>query len=261
MKKVYYVYVYIDPRNDIIFYVGKGNGSRYKAHLRPSLLKAETTKNKIIKELMDEGMTPIIEKIKDYLTEQEALNYEQDLISEIGFENLTNQTTGGQGVSGKPSPNKGKKMPEEQRIKLSESRKGKNNPMFGKTRSKESIEQGRLKIIGNQHWLYGRTHTSKTKEKIRQTLTGRKLTDNQKRLRSDNMKEVWEKRKSEGSWTNKNKGKSNPSYKHIDDNTIQRMITAYTNNKNKIPMVLCKELNISWHKYKAVLIEHDEWKQ
>ena len=51
MKNNYYVYVYIDPRNNEEFYFGKGKGSRKNRHL---FEESDTEKAKIIEEIIKE---------------------------------------------------------------------------------------------------------------------------------------------------------------------------------------------------------------
>jgi glycerol-3-phosphate cytidylyltransferase-like family protein len=86
----YYVYVYIDPRNFEEFYYGKGKGNRKAAHLRAN---DDSEKNKIIKEILKEGLQPIIKVIATNLTEREALLVEKTLIWKLG-KNLTNVSPG-----------------------------------------------------------------------------------------------------------------------------------------------------------------------
>ena len=86
----YYVYVYLNPSkkgvyqyeeyyfNNEPFYVGKGQGSRYKSH--KNFTHNETLK-KVINDLDEE---PIIIKIKDGLSQLEAHYIENNLINSIG---------------------------------------------------------------------------------------------------------------------------------------------------------------------------------
>lgn len=91
-KKIkYYVYLYIDPRNDEVFYIGKGKGNRCFAHLKS---KAESDKVERILELRKLGMEPKIELLKYGLNESEALLVEQTAIDLLNIENLTNQSRG-----------------------------------------------------------------------------------------------------------------------------------------------------------------------
>lgn len=86
----FYVYVYIDPRNFQEFYYGKGQDDRKFAHLTDS---ADTEKTRIIKEIKNEGLEPIIKVIARGLTEDQAFLIEKTLIWKLG-RNLTNRSPG-----------------------------------------------------------------------------------------------------------------------------------------------------------------------
>jgi len=86
----YYVYVYYDPRNFKIFYIGKGKGKRKQAHLRDF---SQSEKAKTIKDIQKEGLEPIVRVIANNLTEKEALLVESTLIWE-NFEALSNKVKG-----------------------------------------------------------------------------------------------------------------------------------------------------------------------
>lgn len=91
-KNVYYVYTYTDPRNNEVFYVGKGSGRRCFAHLREVFndkkpVKRSKTWSKFnrIKSILNDGYFPIIEKIKKDLFEYEALKLENETILKYKF--------------------------------------------------------------------------------------------------------------------------------------------------------------------------------
>lgn len=86
-KLKYYVYLYIDPRNDSIFYVGKGNGNRAFAHL-----KEESDKQKVkrIQEIRNEGLEPRIEILVHGLDDEIAKRIEASVVDLIGIDKLTN---------------------------------------------------------------------------------------------------------------------------------------------------------------------------
>lgn len=107
--KNFYVYVYIDPRNDCVFYVGKGKGRRLMQHMQPNHLRNNTLKNNKIKKLLKIGMHPIIKKVYENLSEEDAFRLEIQLINEYQ-ETLTNVSSGGVGgdqMSGKICINNG----------------------------------------------------------------------------------------------------------------------------------------------------------
>ena len=72
-KKEHYVYLYVDPRNGDVFYVGCGKAYRMMFHIRPSMRRKPTPKNRIINEIMALGIHPIIVVIESGLTQNEAL--------------------------------------------------------------------------------------------------------------------------------------------------------------------------------------------
>lgn len=116
----YYTYAYL--REDRTpYYIGKGKGTRI--YSKQKNIKLPKDKSRII-------------FLKQNLTEEEAFKHEIYMISIFGRKNLgtgilRNKTNGGDGSSGRV-------MSEECRLILSESRKGKNNPAYGKSFSEET---------------------------------------------------------------------------------------------------------------------------
>jgi hypothetical protein len=88
----HYVYLYIDPRDDSVFYIGKGNGNRAFAHLTE-----ESEKEKVlrIKDIRGEGFEPRIEILVHGLeTDEVAKKIEASVIDLLRIGNLTNIVRG-----------------------------------------------------------------------------------------------------------------------------------------------------------------------
>jgi uncharacterized protein len=91
-KLGYYVYLYVDPETDEIFYVGKGKGNRAFDHLADTV---ESEKTRRIKEIIARGQKPTIEILAHGLSgEKEALIVESAVIDAFGSKNLTNAIRG-----------------------------------------------------------------------------------------------------------------------------------------------------------------------
>lgn len=184
---MFYVYAYLDIRkpgnydyngykfNHEPFYIGKGKNNRMKEHLKEERTSNPKKNNKIQK-MLREGYQPIITKLKEFIIEKDAFEYEKELIKNIGRWELggplTNMTDGGEGVSGF-------KMPKEVVEKMSERKKElwmdenfreKNSKLNAtRVRRKEVREKIRKANIGKKH-------TEQTKEKMRQTHSKRDKT-------------------------------------------------------------------------------------
>lgn len=88
----HYVYLYIDPRNERPFYVGKGQGERALSH--PSE-EAESRKCAKIAELAAEGKKPRIDILAHGLRDEEtAFRIEAAVIDLFGLDALTNEVRG-----------------------------------------------------------------------------------------------------------------------------------------------------------------------
>ena len=91
-KLGHYVYLYVDPRDDTVFYVGKGIGNRALAHLKAPEEKAIATR---IAELQGLGLEPEIDILIHGLpTSEVALRVEAAAIDLLGVSTLANEVKG-----------------------------------------------------------------------------------------------------------------------------------------------------------------------
>jgi len=96
----FYVYTLIDPRNNRPFYVGKGCNGRHLQHVKGiknnhRYVTHNPVKNNVIREILDQGFCDVDYTIVPCESEQDAFDQECQLIDQIGIENLTNMTQGG----------------------------------------------------------------------------------------------------------------------------------------------------------------------
>lgn len=196
----YYVYELIDPRNDTVFYVGKGQLDRMYDH--ESQVKRGLVPNRSnvylgykIKKILITGLQIKYNKVLITENEQEAYNKERDLIETIGLKNLCNVSPGGIGSNG----NKGRTFTAEHRKKISDSLKkgflnGRIPSWEGKTHSDETKRKCAIAMVGNDH------------------RKGQTTSEEHKRNLSISCKAIWkEKALNEGPRIPWNKGK--PGYK------------------------------------------------
>lgn len=94
----YYVYLLIDPRNDKVFYVGKGKNKRFAAHTREWLSGTiiNAPKFEQIGDIIRSGRSVITKCFESGLSEADAFDLEFKLIETIGWSNLTNLSRGEQ---------------------------------------------------------------------------------------------------------------------------------------------------------------------
>lgn len=173
----YYVYIYLDPRKEgnfaygdmefeyEPFYVGKGKNNRYLDHLK--LRNIDKRYNPIkfgkIKHILDCGLKPIILKIKEGLSEEDALKEETTLISKIDVINnggpLSNLTKGGDG--GDTWIFLPEELKQERKKKLSKSLKG--HKTFERTDAYKEIVRASVKeACSSEEWK--KQHSLKTKK-------------------------------------------------------------------------------------------------
>jgi len=99
-----YAYMLVDPRNNVPFYVGKGQGRRCDAHVDEAkyYTKRRSPKLNKIRKLLALGLNPIVIKVQDGISDAQAIELECFLIAEMrdfGIP-LTNMTDGGDGAKG-----------------------------------------------------------------------------------------------------------------------------------------------------------------
>ena len=87
---IYYVYQLIDPRNNKPFYIGEGKNQRAWSHQKFTSGCNNPHKDRIIRKIQKSGLEVIVKIIYNELTKQQSIQFEEQLIEEIGIDNLTN---------------------------------------------------------------------------------------------------------------------------------------------------------------------------
>lgn len=191
----FYVYAYLDPRKPgqfqygdfkfdyEPFYIGEGNGKRDKQHLTDAFKNNKPNKDKkeLIKKILEEKNKPIIIRIKEKLSQKQALLLEIDCIATIGRLDfsvgpLLNKTNGGD-----KGPI-GMKHTEETKNKISQAISGEKHPNYGKKGPETNgygykhTEEAKNKISKNhsKHWL-NKTKSEETKNRISKSKKGTKM--------------------------------------------------------------------------------------
>ena len=182
----YKIYCLIDPRNNEVLYIGFTGQTLEKRLHEHMNCDCRYYKGKWLTILKKENLSPIIISIDnaDNLKEiKEKEVYYIDLYKKQGA-SLTNLTGGGDG---------GYKVEwsEERRKKYSESRLGEKHHMYGKTLTKEWKDKIGESVSGEKNGFYGKKHSLETIEKCRQGAlkqkkrVGWKMTEEQRKKISE----------------------------------------------------------------------------
>lgn len=95
---MYFVYELIDPRDESVFYIGKGKGNRPSAHTREARAGVRSAKCERIRAILADGYRVAVHIAERFVDEAAAYAAEIERIAEIGLDNLTNVLPGGGGV-------------------------------------------------------------------------------------------------------------------------------------------------------------------
>lgn len=165
----FYVYEWVRPDIDMVFYVGKGTNNRAHdfKHNRNS-----HTKN-VISKLENNGMNPSVRIISYFVTKEAAYEFEKERIAfwePLG--ELTNKTSGGEGGD----TMSGRKHTPESIAKMSAAQKGKKKNYDVWNKGQPMPEERKLELIsintGNKYFL-GKKHSEETRAKLSLIATGR----------------------------------------------------------------------------------------
>jgi hypothetical protein len=94
----FYVYELVDPRDQSVFYVGKGKDRRMFQHASEARGGKRGLKCDRIRQIYASGHVLVEREVARFLDEDDAYNFEADLIADYGLENLTNVIPGGTGA-------------------------------------------------------------------------------------------------------------------------------------------------------------------
>lgn len=194
-----YVYGHYKADTDELFYVGKGSGNRaWDTHSRNKHWKSVVERHGFV-----------VKILADNLTDEEAYQKEATLIAEVGRQNLTNKTDGGDGLTSNVSkkimnsPEVKKKISDaiKRRWQDPEFRKRHQESMQKVRENKEYIAKHKAameKIAQDKEWLERNAERAKLSarnptriEKIRETSRNRWQDPQYKERVRNSMKQNW----------------------------------------------------------------------
>lgn len=177
VKNISYVYEHWRTDRQECFYVGKGKGRRAY-----TMARRNRHHQAIVAKLHRTGYAVEIKIVASGLSDEEAFYLEIERISfwkEMGAD-LTNMTNGGDAPPvkvGKENPFYGKKHTEETKDKISFCRKGSKQSNETKAKISAIHKANGLKppvFYGENHPMYGKTHSDVAKNKVSAANKGRK---------------------------------------------------------------------------------------
>ncbi len=175
MSKIkYYVYALIDPRNNKIFYIGKGHDNRANWHLLPNALNTRNNKNcrktNKVNAIYKKGLTPKIKYLYENIADEDkAYKLEDKLIRKYGRKGYEKNGILMNICIGNRPPNvKGKTYQEIYGDRAEEQRELRRQKQIraGGYGPKKHSEESKLKMKGRIPWNKGISLTNKTKRKI-----------------------------------------------------------------------------------------------
>lgn len=168
----YYVYALVYP-DGRYFYIGKGIGDRDRRHLKYSVHNEHV--RHVVAKIRSSGQEPVVIRLKENLTNEEACVEEIKLIAEYGMRTngglLCNLHPGGNG--GRPSS----VWTESSKAKL-------RARMTGRKWSDESKAKMSASMMGNKR-LLGYVHSEETRRRISEVGKGRVLSEEARKNISD----------------------------------------------------------------------------
>jgi hypothetical protein len=232
----YFVYQLRLVTDTLPFYVGKGYGNRPAAHFQEQSLKKNTHKTAVIKKALASSIEIIVEFVFKGLSNDEALAYEIWTIAAYGRRKydggcLTNQTSGGEGVTGyKHSEESLKKISvasigrtptAETRAKISKAQKGR--PVSAETRAN----------ISRARRMYPNVVSAETRRKLSEANRGKTTSEETRARMSTAMTGL--KRSAEGKENMRVANQALPRVKcnHCEVCGVQRQISRYHNDNCK----------------------------
>lgn len=192
-----YTYMLVDPRNNVPFYVGKGQGRRCDFHVDEAKYYTNRKSPKLnkIRKLLSLGLQPIVVKVEEGVSDAQAIEFECLLIAEIrdlGI-SLTNMTDGGDGAQGYRHTEEHKQMMRErfvgrvmseehlQKLRKPKSAEGKANIIKARLSmnyrpSEETKRKTSEALKGRVSPMKGRKHSEESKLKMSQYRKGKPKT-------------------------------------------------------------------------------------
>lgn len=200
---MFYVYMLTDPRKENQpFYIGKGQKGRAFKHATEKI-NYNQFKHNVVTAIKNEGLSHGVTIVKEFDVEQDALNYEIELISQFGRRGidkdgiLANRTIGGEGTSGYI-------FTEEQKQKLRNAHAGKTDSTetrikksrsARKPKSIEHAEHIRISKLGDKNPMYGKespfkgkTHSDETKQHIKKMRAKQVISEETKQKMSESQR-------------------------------------------------------------------------